>query len=235
MSEEVQKQLEVLLNEVRLLSRSVVHLRQDDIRLVFGEQIRPILADRIERSIGPDDAKLKDELAELVDRYVAALQLDGARSALTVLDDYQGKLHRPTDEGMSHHRGAVEELIGQMRDYLVTLERVARQARPIAGKGIGTAASATALSPSSIERTLAPLANARRIDILLQLALSDESLAELSRTLAMKKGHLQFHIKVLMDGGYISYDRKGHLYSITSRGSNALECLSAMVERLSTP
>jgi predicted transcriptional regulator len=81
---------------------------------------------------------------------------------------------------------------------------------------------------------LAPLVSAKRIDILLHLAAEDESLATLSRTLGLKKGHLQFHLNVLATSGLIIYDRKSHLYAITDKGTRALDGLSVLIADLAS-
>jgi DNA-binding IclR family transcriptional regulator len=68
----------------------------------------------------------------------------------------------------------------------------------------------------------------------MHLVAEDESLATLSRTLGLKKGHLQFHLNVLAASGLIIYDRKSHLYAITGKGGRALDGLTRLVADLTT-
>jgi DNA-binding IclR family transcriptional regulator len=79
---------------------------------------------------------------------------------------------------------------------------------------------------------LSPLASSWRINILRLLTEEDDGLAELGRKLGLKKGHAQFHIKALVGSGYIAYERKSRLYSITVKGSEAYTGVMALVQRL---
>jgi predicted transcriptional regulator len=88
------------------------------------------------------------------------------------------------------------------------------------------------LSPETAERLLAPLSNARRVQVMLILSKENNSLAELAKQLELKKGHLQFHLKALMDVDYIQFDRKSRLYSISPRGTRILDGVTKIVEGL---
>jgi DNA-binding transcriptional ArsR family regulator len=228
LNNDLQRQLEALLVEVRLLSRSVIHLRHDDFRLVFGEQIRPILVERIERFFGQeDDDQARAELLGLVDRYIAEFQRSGAGAAENVLTRF---------ERSSPHRGEREAfvagLVGQMREYLAVSERIAQQAQSSAGTSAPSLEPERPLSPGAVERALAPLSSSRRIEIMALLSRDGESLAALSKALGMKKGHLQFHLNVLSEAGLIAYDRKSRLYSLTGKGGRALEGISRLMGEL---
>lgn len=231
---DIQKQLEALLAEVRLLSKSVVHLRHDDFRLVFGEQIKPILAERIERFFGPEGAGPgaqdggKTELVGLLERYIAEFQQNGAGAAARVLGEFESAAPPASTVQDARRAAFVAGLVGQMREYLAVSERIAQQAGAPSGTGASPPAP-EALSPAAVERALGPLSSSRRIAIMAQLAEDDESLAALSKALGMKKGHLQFHLNVLSDAGHIAYDRKSRLYALTAKGSRALEGLSRLM------
>jgi len=237
----MQRQLESLLTEVRLLSRSVIHLRRDDFRLVFGEQIKPILMERIERFFGKetersegtaDQQKIKAQLVDLVDRYIADFQREGAEAALHILDEFESAPPGgPADREPRHHE-LIAGMVAQMRDYMAASDRISHGASSPAGEKVLSATAVRPLSPASVERTLGPLSSSRRIEVLLLLSNDKESLAALSRTLDMKKGHLQFHLNVLIDAGYIAYDRKTHLYALTGKGGRALEGISSLMDNI---
>jgi DNA-binding IclR family transcriptional regulator len=70
------------------------------------------------------------------------------------------------------------------------------------------------------------------MSILMLLSREDESLTGLSKSLGLQKGHLQFHLKILLEPGFINYDRKSRLYSITAKGSTALDGIGRLVESL---
>jgi hypothetical protein len=239
----MQKQLEALTNQVGLLSRSVIHLQHDDYRLVFGEQIKPILMERIERffnEIGTDDAQvieerndLKVQLNDLVEKVVTSFEQDGSETASYLLDEFERVLLAKT----ASLRGSrvsifISELVKQIRDYFIVLDRISPPARSQSVIGGSLSRTDVHFSPALVERTLGPLANAWRIDILLRLNLDSNSLAGLSKALGLKKGHLQFHLNILLDAGYIQFERKSYLYSINSSGSIALDEIGRLIGRL---
>ncbi len=239
MNDDIQKQLEALLAEVRLLSRSVTHLRGDDFRLVFSEQIKPILIERIERYFSgkgkPSDLEAKAQLMDLVERYITDFQQKGTGAASLTLDEFMSV--PSSDDPLKQDpllTVFISALVGQMREYLTASDRISQQAHPAERPMASLVRNERALSPELVERTLGPLSSAHRIKVMLRLSNGDESLSSLSKDLAMKKGHLQFHLNVLTGPGLIAYDRKSHLYSITEKGARALLELSKLVEALTT-
>jgi len=241
-NEEIHQQLEELRHEVRALKTSINTLRQDDLREVYGEQIKPILIERIERFPSkqlddlPDEVKTKFKLMLIryVEEVVEAFQTQGKGAALTALESSERELRnsiRPIDVSRSKF---VSELTQQIRDYLEVSDRVFSQTFSISPLPQSTNADSLSSRPpsSSIEKVLGPLSNAWRIDLLNLLMRGDESLASLSKALVIKKGHLQFHLRSLTDSGLIQYDKKSRQYTITERGAFALEGITKLVERL---
>jgi DNA-binding transcriptional ArsR family regulator len=242
-SEDIDRRLEALLNEVKLLNSSVVHLRQEDFRVVFGEQVKPILIERIERffsNIGPEDIpnasgqdELKAQLIEVFEKVITSFQDYGVETATRILDEAEVSFpyhSLPVDE--SRLSAFSSELVQQMREYFVMSKRISPQATSLMGTRGSLIRADMHLMSAQAERMLAPLASARRIDILLRLAGNDDSLAGLSKALGLKKGHLQFHLNSLRDSGFIHYDRKSHLYSMTARGAIALDEIAKLIDRL---
>ncbi len=88
------------------------------------------------------------------------------------------------------------------------------------------------LSPEKVEELIGPLSNAIRVGVLLELKAREGGLTELSRRMGLQKGHLQFHVKILSEAGYVLLDRRTHLYFLTSRGERALKGLGEMVKDL---
>jgi DNA-binding HxlR family transcriptional regulator len=87
-------------------------------------------------------------------------------------------------------------------------------------------------TPEDAEAVLDPLANAWRIKVLTVLRRGDHSLTELGRAVELRTGHLQFHLRALVDAGFVMLDRRKHRYSITARGMTALTCAEDLVSRL---
>jgi hypothetical protein len=241
-SEDIDRRLEALLNEVKLLNSSVVNLRQEDFRVVFGEQVKPILIERIERffsSIGLDDIprstgqdELKAQLIQVFEKVITSFQYFGVETATRLLDEAEITLRHSVSVDESRLSAFSSELVQQMREYFVMAKRISPQATSLTGTRGSLTKADIHLSSVQAERMLAPLASAHRIDILFRLAGNDDSLAGLSKALGLKKGHLQFHINALRDSGYIHYDRKSHLYSTTARGAIALDEIITLIDRL---
>jgi hypothetical protein len=238
---EIRQQLEVLTAEVKLLSSSFAQLRQDDFRMVFGEQIRPILKERINRFFSEDRRaseagsreKLKSPLVDLVDSVVDTYEKKGREEASRVIDNSETSLAETVKSEQNLKLTTfVSALIRQLRDYLVLSDQVSHQGTSQKKMIAPSAKEAEELSPMEAESVLSPLANSWRINVLSMLSKDDESLAGLSKALGLKKGHLQFHLKILLDARYIRYNRKSRLYSITDRGAVAVDGVERLIDRL---
>jgi DNA-binding transcriptional ArsR family regulator len=240
--DDIKQQIEALRQEVRGLSTSILNLRQEDMRKVFGDQFKPVLTDRIARHFSAAKKGLRKEqegasqgkLVELVDRSVTVFQQQGKQKALRYLDDHEKNVRaRSSDEDRGTERFELE-LISQIRDYLNLWDTIVNQKEPEGSSldPMGTYSGNRALSPETAERLLAPLSNARRVQVMLILSREKSSLAELCKELDLQKGHLQFHLKALMDVDYIRFDRKSRLYSITARGKMIMDGVANIIETL---
>jgi DNA-binding transcriptional ArsR family regulator len=231
--DEVREQIEALRAEVRALGDSFATLRQEDVRQVFVAQVRPVLIERADR--GLREVPRKELSAEDRKACQAAITdwVDGAMAALESDDPDALPAYLERNNARSAigqwQRTALDEVMdgleAQVRSYQQTIDDVLRP-YPISGM----ARKAKKIDPAIVEEILTPLSNALRIDLLERLSARDHGLAELSRATGRQKGHLQFHIKALADGGYIAQDRKSRKYSATARGRRALEGLTTLVQ-----
>jgi DNA-binding transcriptional ArsR family regulator len=225
MSDGLREQIEALRSEVRQLSESFVGLRDDEVRRVFARQVRPVLAERIERDLGADEGSrtaLLDWMNHVLDAFERGGQVEGQR----YVDRRRARDAGDADDpGFAELADSLEE---QTRAYLDTYGRVVR--RPdgdrIPVRTVGE------LSPQRVEETLGPLNNAIRIGLLQHLAREDDGLAAMSRALGLQKGHLQFHLRCLLGGRYIEYDRRSRLYALSPRGRRALDGLGRLMADL---
>ena len=241
--DDIKEQIEALRNEVRGLSTSILNLRQDDMRKVFGDQFKPVLNDRIARHYShaqkgrPTDRERIPErkLLELVDRTVTIFQQHGKQRALNYVDEFQRNVPANAPDNAAGADRFESELIAQLRDYLLLSEMIFHQTVPEGSSldPMGTYLENKTLSPEAAERLLAPMSNARRVQVMLILARESSSLAELCKELDLQKGHLQFHLKALLDVEYIRFDRKSRLYSITPRGTKIMDGVAKIIESLS--
>jgi DNA-binding transcriptional ArsR family regulator len=151
---------------------------------------------------------------------------------LDFLDEFESGILR---KGYVDRTNGFEiQLIAQIRDYFLLSDQIFNRTVPESSslapveKNIPKAP----LSPEMAERLLTPLSNARRVQVMLILSRESSSLAELSRELDLKKGHLQFHLKALLEVDYIIFDRKSRLYSITPRGTFVMESVARVLDTL---
>ncbi len=233
-NDELREQIEALRSEVRQLNASFVNLREDDVRRVFVQQVRPVLVERIDRALGwpgsVGNRDCREALVEWTEEVLEGMERGGGAGGLRFLE---GRSARSVlrERSRPDLNELADDLDDQMRRYLDSYGAVLRF--PRAAEGTRTPEIAgPALSPAKVEAALGPLSNGIRIGILQHLAREDDGLASLSRAQGLQKGHLQFHIRSLMGGGYIAYDRKSRLYSVTVRGRRALDGLTRLMDDL---
>lgn len=237
-NEELRKQIEALRFEVRAMGDSFMSLRQDDVRSAMVRQIRPVLLEMMDRELDEDEflAMPRSELVVLQRDIIR--WLEGALEAFGRENSTGGmeylRVHRSRkvveDLGIDRAIDLMASLEAQLTSYFNTYTTALQVGN--AGSAEMTPAREATLSPASAEAALGPLSSSIRISILQRLSAEDDGLAALSRHMNMKKGHLQFHLKVLVDAGYIDYDRKSRLYFISGRGRVALDSISRMLEAL---
>lgn len=228
-NDELRDQITALRSEVRQLSESFVGLRDAEVRAVFSRQVRPVLEERIDRTLNWPGSRANRELRVALlgwmDDVFEAFKRGGPGEGLRYVERKGARGVRGATPGFEELADALEE---QVRSYLYTYEGV------VSGSNGARLSVRTVgeLSPEKVEEALAPLSNGLRIGILQHLAREDDGLATLSRGLGLQKGHLQFHLRSLMVGGYLEYDRKSRLYSLSPRGRKALTGLARLMDEL---
>ncbi len=94
------------------------------------------------------------------------------------------------------------ETLRRVRAILQVYEGLAERFGPEINMKRGTDPAAFQCSAEEMESVLDPLANAWRIKVLAALRRGDRSLSELGRAVELKTGHLQFHLRTLVDAEY---------------------------------
>ena len=227
-NDDLREQIEALRLEVRQMSASFANLREEDVRRVFVRQVRPVVEERIDRALGPGTSESKgcrEALLAWSEGVLGALEHGGRSEGLRFLE---------RNGARSALRGCPRPELGEVADGLDALMRsyldsygAVVGSPTVAGEEVGAV-----LSPEKVEAALAPLSNMIRISILQHLARDEDGLASLSRALGLQKGHVQFHIRSLLEGGYIEYDRKSRLYALSLRGRKALDGLARLMRDL---
>lgn len=236
----IQEQLDALRSEVRALGNSIVGIKREDFARAYSEQIRSILLEKIDRGLAElgsaaagSKEECRDRLIDLVDSVIALYQAGSKEAALNVLDEFRSEIANgkaPFNERQFSR--LARDIIRQTRSYLELDRLINKPTQSILGAPRAAASPKAILSPVAAEKVLAPLSSSWRMNLLLLLSEDRRSLAELSKELGIQKGHLQFHLKALSNADYIRYDRRTHLYSITGRGSIALDGVAELVGRL---
>lgn len=236
---DIQRQLDSLREEIRDLNASLVRLRPEDIRTVYGDQTRSVLMEWIERFFqqraqkagnGDEEARLQARLIEIVGLTDQAIRGHGRDHTLIALDQLETDF-LPPSKGDHQLRRFVLNLVSQSRYYIEDSDVMVQEVGPATIRAAVPALSNDeALSPTTVEWVLGPLSNSLRIRILMLLSKGDERLVDLCESMNMQKGHIQYHLRTLMGNRYIIYDRKSRLYSITGRGRVALDGLAKLTD-----
>jgi DNA-binding HxlR family transcriptional regulator len=244
MPKDVQEQIDALRDEIRGLGDSFIDLRKDDLRQVFCGQVKPVLMEKVDRYFSSPHAnavvpqRRDAEKKMLTDLIHDVLFLHGKGEdpgANERLKGLESDIREMREQPDVEFQAFAQEVIEQLRTYLdISLGFIHQNHRNISvsRKSLPRDRDDTSF-PDKVEELLSPLCNALRVRILMVLEKERMGLAELGRELGLEKGHIQFHLKALVSPGYIVYDKKSHLYSITAKGAAALGLASQMVERLS--
>lgn len=244
---------ELLITELRSLRSElmgyndrVVRLRMDDFKRMFVEQMRGILADEGRKALGPQLSSVQQaaacsmkqacqrQLGEMMEGVIAKLEREDQQGAMELLEGAEGLICGEStpcmDDGCSLRAAeAIRDVKALLSVYFTLRPRLLSVDR---GEGGSAPERATRRDPESVERAIAPLSNARRVTILRLLQDQDRTLSELCKALEMKTGHLQFHIRALREAGYISSDKRRHIYSITEKGRRGAEGLDALMQSI---
>jgi DNA-binding transcriptional ArsR family regulator len=243
---------DALINELRSLrsdldnySDRVVRLRLEDFRGMFIEQIREILAQEGRRTFDVDlssvqqradcemRAPCQKQLSEMMEAVISKLQKDDQVGAVALLDGVVGLIcgeSTPCKDAECSKRAAeaLRSVKAILSIYFILRSRLATGA-----DDVDLVSKAPIMpDPDQVEKAIGPLSNAWRIRILRMLVVQKRTLTEIGRSLSMKTGHLQFHMRSLMSAGYVSSDRRSRLYSLTDKGELALRGLDELMGRL---
>ncbi len=245
-NDEIRKQLDDLRGEVRALNDSFINLRQDDLRAAMAEQIGPVLVEKVDRFFSETGAqggeerqaleRCRNALMTFLNESLVLFRRNGKDALTGFLDESEENITGPASAcAQAGCSSFATDLVGQLRSYMDTYDHLSRPIPPeVQRPGRPLAPVERALSPPLVEEVLAPLANAWRINILMMLSKESATLAELSKALGLKKGHLQFHLKALVGPAYVAYDRRTHLYALTSKGRTALSGLASLIGDITT-
>ncbi len=221
-NDDLLKKIEEMRQEMDSINRSVASLRQDGMTRVFREQIgasfldhnrgafRAAIEDRRDITSGCSRESL-GRLSELYDNAIDRYKDDDLSGAMHGLDELRGLISQVSDTETINR--TLLEVVDRARQQMASMETLRFQTgRPMLMRSCESVFGE--VEPERMETYLTPLSSAIRLKILAMLYTSSRSFTEISKELDMKKGHLQFHLRKLVDAGYVSVDPRTHLYCI---------------------
>jgi DNA-binding MarR family transcriptional regulator len=243
---------QVILNELRSLRRDLgsmnerfVSMRYEDLKGVFVEEMRVALGEQGRRAIRSDLDNVQvvstcslrsacmDKLRHLIDAVTGAMERDDLATAHRLLNGTNDLICGDSSPCMDDNCSrSASETIKRARLMLDLYSGLLGKFDIAGPKGTVHSIPSSKASPELVERALVPLANGHRLTIMNVLAEEQRTLSEICRSLGMRTGHLQFHMKALREAGYITSDRRSRMYSLTPKGEKALEAVNDMVARL---
>jgi len=251
--------LEEIRRSMESFNEALLRVRYDDYKRALSEQIQTIFGDNSgtlfdsgvekikERSKCPHKQDCVRNMRAMRDETQAAFDREDISGALMILEDYEGELacdRSPCKDDecssetieMLHHIKVLFSISDNLmfRNYIQPETGFTKLSSPGRFFSDHRRSSVPELPAQEVSRLIDPLSNPHRIEILKMLAREELSFTQLSRALALRTGHLQFHLKALKEAGYLRSSRRRRLYSITSKGMTALDGLQHLFEALAT-
>jgi DNA-binding transcriptional ArsR family regulator len=249
--------LEEIRHSMESFNEALVRVRYDDYKAALLEQIQEIFGDNSsslldsgtrqvhERSTCPNKKECEHRMENLRKETSESFGREDIGGAIMILEEAETELSS-TDSLCKDKKCSKEtrEVIHQVkllfnisdtlmfRNYIqpeTGFTRLSSQGRFFSDH---RRSAPEEISSALICELIIPLSNPFRVEIIRMLAREEHTFSEISRTLNLKTGHLQFHLKILKDAGYIRANRKRRMYSITSRGLTALEGIQGFASNL---
>jgi DNA-binding transcriptional ArsR family regulator len=235
---ELLRRIEELRQGLDALGRSVTSLRKDEMENAFHDQIGASYLennrDAVRLALQAAQAPPLPVLNEISDLYDVAMERYGTNDldgALSTLDQVRELAASSSEEVGADLKKILLPVLDTSRQQMAMMETLRfHTGRPGVRRSCESAYSG--IEPEKLEDLLSPLSNAIRLKILALLYTDSRSFSEMVSELQIQKGHLQFHIRKLVDAGYVKVDRRTHLYSIEVKGLLAVEGLGQLFSRL---
>jgi DNA-binding transcriptional ArsR family regulator len=178
------------------------------------------------------DTKVLLDISGLYDWAMERYQLNDLDGAISLLDEVREVVaHLSEGDLEAGRKGELLSVLDRSRQQMALLETLRfHTGRP--GVRRSCASAYAGLDPEKLEDMLSPLSNAVRLKVLALRYTSSRSFTEIMSELQMQKGHLQFHLRKLVDSGYVKVDPRTHLYSLEERGLLAGDGLGQIFSRL---
>ena len=241
MDSSVVRRLERLESDMEGLRQSMESLQYEEMKRTVVKQVQDVLAEYKDvevckkvKGMGEFSecskrAYCSKAITTTVEKASLAYLRDDVDTAFSLIDEMEMNIRESDGCEAGDCRGYAIALVGEVRSVFTVAERLRERLDvPLASEPID-------LDPDDVANTLGPLAHPSRIRMLMVLKDGDCGFADLSRELGMRTGHLQFHIKTLMEAGYVRRGSNRGTYGITLRGVTALDGLERLLGTLINP
>lgn len=256
--EEVLTKLDEISKSIASFNESLARVRYDDykraltgqIQSVFGDNSGTLFDSGLERirvsSKCPNKATCIKHMCAMRDDTMASFEREDIMSATMILEDMEGELasDRSPCKDDECSKGTIEmihhiKVLFSISDNLMFRNYIQPETGFIRLSSQGRfflehrRSMDQEMPAEEIARFISPLANSYRIEIMKMISRQELSFTQMSKSLGLKTGHLQFHLKALKEAGYVRSSRRRRCYSITAKGIAALDGLQKFFESLS--
>jgi len=226
--DEINRKIDLLQENVMLLETAVEALAERGEREFLAElKIAAKKEYSRIRDLSPESCKLKefclDRVNKATSKIIRVYAEKGVEEALEEVEKHKEAVSKHLDSAVCPDRNCMENIV----DTFETLESLIKHSMEMVEHKKAVLRqwkSIEEIDEEKLARILSPLSNPIRIRILKCLAKGGKSYAELERIVGIRGGHLQFHLRNLMDAGYISQNLRKR-YVITHTGLIALNRL----------
>jgi len=242
---DVARSLDQLRADIDQLNQTMLSVRYEDFKKVVLTQVQYVMADHYENYLAanleridclsscPHRKECRKELDAIFQGLSSCFLKDDFQEAMDELDRVEamiGGLHSPCKSRECHDLQIA--MVRDVRSLVTFMQKVQEKIRGPMPKEERLSANEK-FDLEKVSRMMTPLAHPARLQVLRALGIRDRTFTDLSRELDMRTGHLQFHLRPLLDEGYVSKQRNRGDYSITPRGRAALDMMGLFSQRLS--
>jgi len=256
--EELLSKLDEISRSLESFNESLIRVRYDDYKRALSEQIQSVFGDNsgtlfdsgLERirnsSKCPNKVSCIKHMCAMRDDTMAAFEREDITGAMMFLEDTEGELASDRspckDDDCSnetietiHHIKVLFSISDNLmfRNYIqpeTGFTRLSSQGRFFSEHRRNVEQE---MPSEEVAQLIGPLANPYRIEIMKMISRQEMSFTQISKSLGLRTGHLQFHLKALKEAGYVRSSRRRRSYSITAKGIAALEGLNKFFEGMS--
>ncbi len=239
----ISESLKELEENFTAYSERLLTVRMDDFkRAVIGEVNQALnehgnhlLSTAPEKMEGFAFCVTRDQCRQQVESVIAdtlmTFQKMGPEAAMAKLEEFRGSLTE----------GSVNCVSRECSDYLLKVLTEAESAFSMASRiqmrmsKLATPLEETdVLSDPYTMQAMAALSNPHRVSLMNFMRDGEKAFSDMTEHSGLKAGHLQFHLRNLMELGLMDKTNRRGTYTITAEGLAALDAMQEFGNRLST-